>query len=61
MSYNDISFTDGFNGKTLSRFDDNKFKKKIVNLVKVHGSLNWFYIDGETRFLPSISKMKHLK
>jgi hypothetical protein len=57
MSYNDISFTDGFNGKTLSRFDDNKFKsKKIVNLVKVHGSLNWFYIDGETRFLPSISK-----
>jgi hypothetical protein len=25
MSYNDISFTDGFNGKTLSRFDDNHF------------------------------------
>jgi adenylate kinase len=59
MSYNDISFTDGFNGKTLSIFDDNKFKdNKIVNLVKVHGSLNWFDISGETRFLPSISKNK---
>jgi hypothetical protein len=57
MSYNDMPFTDGFNGKTLSVFDESKFKnKEIVNLVKVHGSLNWFYVDGETRFLPSISK-----
>ena len=59
MSYNDISFTDGFNGKTLSIFDDTQFKdNKIVNLVKVHGSLNWFDINGETRFLPSVSENK---
>ena len=59
MSYNDMPFTDGFNGKTLSIFDDTQFKdNKIVNLVKVHGSLNWFDINGETRFLPSVSENK---
>jgi hypothetical protein len=53
MSYNDMPFTDGFNGKTLSIFDESKFKnEKIVHLVKVHGSLNWFDINGETHFLP---------
>ena len=57
MSYNDMPFTDGFNGKTLSIFDESKFKnEKIVHLVKVHGSLNWFDINGETHFLPSMLK-----
>jgi hypothetical protein len=57
MSYNNFPFTDGFNGKVLSIFDETEFKdKKIVNLIKVHGSLNWFDVDSEIRFLPSISK-----
>lgn len=57
MSYHNFPYTDGFNGKTLSIFDETKFKdKEIVNLIKVHGSLNWFDVDGEIRFLSSISK-----
>jgi hypothetical protein len=44
-------------GKVLSIFDETQFKdKEIVNLIKVHGSLNWFDINGEIRFLYSISK-----
>lgn len=54
MSFQGISFTDGFNGKLLSKFDENLFKKKnIVNLIKVHGSLNWFIVDDEIRYLNS--------
>lgn len=52
MSYHNFPYTDGFNGKVLSIFDEDKFKKeKIVNLLKVHGSLNWFDVNGEIRFL----------
>ncbi len=59
MSYHNFPFTDGFNGKVLSIFDETEFKdKEIVNLIKVHGSLNWFDINGEIRFLPFISKEK---
>lgn len=55
MSYNNISFTDGFNGKTLSIFNEDAFQEKnIVNLLKVHGSLNWFDQNGEVRFIPSV-------
>lgn len=54
LSYQDVNFTDGFDGKTLSIFDETNFKdKKIVNLVKVHGSLNWFNINNEIRYLSS--------
>lgn len=57
MSYYNFPYTDGFNGKVLSIFDETEFKdKEIVNLIKVHGSLNWFDVDGEIRFLSSISK-----
>ena len=52
LSYDNISFSDGFNGKTLSIFDETSFSnKKIVNIVKVHGSLNWFEIDNEVRYM----------
>lgn len=52
MSFNSIPFTDGFKGKNLCLFDETLFKKeKIVNIVKVHGSLNWFDLDGEIRYL----------
>jgi hypothetical protein len=32
MSYNNISFTDGFNGKTLSIFNEDAFQKKNIYL-----------------------------
>ena len=52
LSFHDISFTDGFLGKELSLFDENLFlDKNIVNIVKVHGSLNWFDLKGEIRYL----------
>lgn len=54
MSYHNVLFTDGFNGKVLSSFNENLFQSKnIVNLIKVHGSLNWFNIDGEIRYVSS--------
>lgn len=52
LSFHNISYTDGFLGKDLSVFDENLFSSKnIVNLVKVHGSLNWFDLGGEARYL----------
>ena len=57
MSYYEISFTDGFSGKDFSIFSDTNFKeKKLVNLIKVHGSLNWFKIQDSIRFLSSHSE-----
>ncbi len=59
MSYYDIAYTDGFNGRVLSSFDENLFKtKSIVNLIKVHGSLNWSNIDGDIRYIkPDFNKI----
>lgn len=52
LSYNCIDFTDGFEGKNLSVFDETNFKDtNIVNIVKVHGSLNWFNVNGKIRYL----------
>lgn len=52
LSFHGIPFTDGFLGKDLSLFDENLFtSKNIVNIVKVHGSLNWFNLGGEIRYL----------
>ncbi len=54
LSYYNIAYTDGFNGKILSSFNEDLFKSKnIVNLIKVHGSLNWFNIDGDIRYINS--------
>ena len=55
---NNFAFTDGFSGRMLSLFDEEIFinnsnkksKDPFVNLIKVHGSLNWFNINGETRY-----------
>lgn len=59
MAYESISFTDGFEGKNLSVFDECLFKgKNIVNLIKVHGSLNWFNFEGNIRYL-NIKSNKH--
>lgn len=52
MNYYDISFTDGFSGKDFSMFSETNFKdQNLVNLIKVHGSLNWFKVQGNARFL----------
>lgn len=57
MSYYDIPFTDGFSGKDFSIFSEVNFKDKdLVNLIKVHGSLNWFKIQGSIRFLSYYSE-----
>jgi len=50
MGYHCISFTDGFGGQEFSLFCGDLFKKKnSINLIKVHGSLNWFQLDSKTR------------
>ena len=52
MSYFGVSYTDGFTGQDLSIFNEKVFNEKAiaVKLVKVHGSLNWFDIDGKIRY-----------
>ena len=50
--YYGLRFTDGFDQHELSEFDENKFQDKdIINLIKVHGSLDWFEVDNEVRKL----------
>ncbi|MBR4918863.1 MAG: SIR2 family protein [Bacteroidales bacterium] len=50
--YYGFHFTDGFDQHELSVFDEDNFKdKEIINLMKVHGSLNWFDVDHEIRKL----------
>ena len=51
-AYNDLHFTDGFAQHELAAFDDNMFRDKdCINLMKVHGSLDWFDVDHEVRKL----------
>lgn len=43
LSKSNYNFTDGFTGRSLSKFNPEAFgERKIINLIKVHGSLNWF-------------------
>lgn len=50
--YYGVPFTDGFGQQELSEFNENRFKESdMVNLMKVHGSLNWFEIHNEVRKL----------
>ena len=52
VSYYGISFTDGFNGRVLSTFNVNLFQEKsIVNLIKVHGSINWGQDSNDVRYM----------
>lgn len=51
-AYNGLRFTDGFAQHELAAFDDNLFRDKdCINLMKVHGSLDWFNVDHEVRKL----------
>ena len=57
MAYHSIPFSDGFSGRDFSIFSDANFKgKDLVNLIKVHGSLNWFKIANSVRFLSDCSE-----
>lgn len=48
--YYGLSFTDGFDQHELSEFDESRFKDKdIINLMKVHGSLDWFDVEHDVR------------
>lgn len=53
LGYYGIPYTDGFVGRDFSIFDSTLFDKetKIVHVIKVHGSLSWFQIDGSVRYL----------
>ena len=49
-----INYCDGFSGSILSRFNHDLFTdEKIINLIKVHGSLNWSELNGSAFFLPA--------
>lgn len=51
-SLNNMCYADGTGLSDLSIFDSNRFKnEKCVNIIKVHGSLSWFEIDGDIRNL----------
>ncbi|MBC6416067.1 MAG: SIR2 family protein [Bdellovibrionales bacterium] len=60
LNYN---FTDGFKGRALTKFNPKLFgKKEIINLIKVHGSLNWFFDKNKEVFcLPPENKINNLK
>lgn len=50
--YNGFHYTDGFEQHELALFDEDQFQDKgIINVMKVHGSLDWFEIDHEVRKL----------
>ncbi|MDE0518547.1 MAG: SIR2 family protein [Bdellovibrionales bacterium] len=63
LSKSDYNFTDGFTGKPLSNFHSTAFgKKEIVNLIKVHGSLNWLSDENSNTFcLPYEYEFENLK
>lgn len=50
--YHNIPFSDGFIGREFSTFSNIHFKDRdIVNLIKVHGSLSWFQVGSNIRYL----------
>ena len=56
-------FSDGFTGRVLSSFNLKTFqtKKEFINLIKVHGSLNWFFdTNKQVFYLPSENNFNHL-
>lgn len=59
LALKSLVYTDGFTGRFLSSFKEESFRFKqkdskksdsFVNLIKVHGSLNWFEIEGKIRY-----------
>lgn len=59
IGYHQIPYTTGFHGSELSSFNKDNFKERTcVNILKVHGSLNWAEVNGETRQLSNYSLIK---
>ena len=51
LSQSGYNYTDGFTGKPLSKFEKSSFgNSKIINLIKVHGSLNWVSYNNDSFF-----------
>ena len=63
ISREGYNYTDGFRGKPLSTFDKNSFRSSnFINLIKVHGSLNWItYDSSDPFFMPYEYKADELK
>ena len=63
LSKSNYNFTDGFTGRAFSKFNPEAFEKRqIINLIKVHGSLNWFSDEnGDILYLPSMPAADKLK
>ena len=62
LSQGGYSYTDGFTGKPLSKFEKSSFgNSKIINLIKVHGSLNWVSYSNDPFFLPCEYETNGLK
>ncbi len=63
LSKSNYNFTDGFAGRAFSKFNPEAFEKQqIVNLIKVHGSLNWFSDEnGDILYLPNVPDSDKLK
>ena len=56
------NYTDGFTGQPLSKFSKSSFREeKIINLIKVHGSLNWIIHKDNLFFLPYEPKINGLR
>lgn len=56
IGYHQIPYTTGFRGSELTSFNKDNYKEKdCVNILKVHGSINWAEINGETRQLSNYS------
>ena len=51
-SLNNMRYADGTGLSDLSGFDASRFyNEKCINIIKVHGSLSWFEVDGDVRNL----------
>lgn len=62
LSQGGYNYTDGFTGKPLSKFEKSSFgSSKIINLIKVHGSLNWVSYNNEPFFVPCEYQIDELK
>ena len=54
LTQENIPYTEGFSGRILSKFDMSLFREKgkFINLIKVHGSLNWMSYENEIFYIP---------
>lgn len=62
LSLGRFPYTDGFTGRALSKFNKNSFRSQcVINLIKVHGSLNWIFCATDPLFMPCECRIDDLK